>query len=232
MPTGSSTSARPPARAAGGCSTPGRSPGLEQVAESVTSAHLFGRAEKRPARPAHAARLAAPRRRHPAQPQDVSLDVPLGVMTPSPGCPGSGKSTLVAQVLAEVVRRHLGQAAERRRGRRRRGRTARRRRRPRGGLESFDRLVVVDQRPIGRTPRSNLATYTGLFDAVRKLYAATPRPRARLRRRPVLLQRRRRALRDLPGRGLRRRSSWSSCRAPTRRAPPATARATTPRRWR
>ena len=58
------------------------------------------------------------------------------------------------------------------------------------GLESFDRLVRVDQRPIGRTPRSNLATYTGLFDAVRKVYAATPEARERgLRRRPVLLQR-------------------------------------------
>ena len=62
--------------------------------------------------------------------------------------------------------------------------------RTRPGLESFDRLVRVDQRPIGRTPRSNLATYTGMFDAVRKLYAATDEAAgARLRRRAVLLQR-------------------------------------------
>jgi len=47
------------------------------------------------------------------------------------------------------------------------------------GLDAFDRLVIVDQRPIGRTPRSNLATYTGMFDAVRKLYAATPLARRR-----------------------------------------------------
>jgi excinuclease ABC subunit A len=47
------------------------------------------------------------------------------------------------------------------------------------GLEAFDRLVIVDQRPIGRTPRSNLATYTGMFDAVRKLYAGTPLARKR-----------------------------------------------------
>ena len=47
------------------------------------------------------------------------------------------------------------------------------------GLEAFDRLVRVDQRPIGRTPRSNLATYTGLFDAVRKVFAATPEAKAR-----------------------------------------------------
>ena len=79
-------------------------------------------------------------------------------------------------------------------------------RRGRQGLESFDRLVLVDQRPIGRTPRSNLATYTGLFDAVRKLYAATDEARARgygagrfsfnVAGGP---------LRDLPGRGVRRR---------------------------
>src|SRR5206468_12488381 len=47
------------------------------------------------------------------------------------------------------------------------------------GLDAVDRLVVVDQRPIGRTPRSNLATYTGLFDAVRRLFAATDEARAR-----------------------------------------------------
>jgi excinuclease ABC subunit A len=87
---------------------------------------------------------------------------------------GSGKSTLVSQVLAELVRRHLGQAPDDAED---------------GeldvdvddvtGLESFDRLVRVDQRPIGRTPRSNLATYTGLFDAVRRVYAATPAARER-----------------------------------------------------
>ena len=73
------------------------------------------------------------------------------------------------------------------------------------GLESFDRLVLVDQRPIGRTPRSNLATYTGMFDAVRKLYAATDEARARgYRPWTVLLQRARGAMRDLPGRRIRR----------------------------
>ena len=83
--------------------------------------------------------------------RDVSVDIPLCVLTAVTGVSGSGKSTLVSQVLAEDP-------------------TA---------LESFDRLVLVDQRPIGRTPRSNLATYTGMFDAVRKLYAATDEARAR-----------------------------------------------------
>jgi excinuclease ABC subunit A len=72
-------------------------------------------------------------------------------MTVVTGVSGSGKSTLVSHVLAEDA-------------------TA---------LESFDRLVLVDQRPIGRTPRSNLATYTGMFDTVRKLYAATEEAQAR-----------------------------------------------------
>ncbi len=142
--------------------------GLEEVQESATSAYLFGRAE--------------PLVHDPREPQgwlhlrgvsrhnldDVSVDFPLCVLTAVTGVSGSGKSTLVTQVLSEVVRRHLGQTPED----------------PEAaelevdvvdaaGLESFDRLVLVDQRPIGRTPRSNLATYTGMFDAVRKLYAAT-----------------------------------------------------------
>jgi excinuclease ABC subunit A len=125
--------------------------GLEDVAESATSAYLFGRAD----RLEHTVR----------QPQgwvelrgvsrhnlhDVSVDIPLCVLTAVTGVSGSGKSTLVSQVLAEEP----------------------------AALESFDRLVLVDQRPIGRTPRSNLATYTGMFDAVRKLYAATDEARAR-----------------------------------------------------
>ena len=149
-------------------------PGLEQVAESATGHYLFGRAEPldhRPRTPQGWLHLRGVTRHNL---DDVSVDVPLCVLTAVTGVSGSGKSTLVTQVLAEVVRGHLGQALEE----------------PddaelevdvqdASGLESFDRLVRVDQRPIGRTPRSNLATYTGLFDAVRKLYAATDEARAR-----------------------------------------------------
>ena len=125
--------------------------GLEDVAESVTSAYLFGRAE----RLEHDVR--APQgwlhltgvSRHNLR--DVSVDIPLSVLTAVTGVSGSGKSTLVSQVLAEDP----------------------------AVVESFDRLVLVDQRPIGRTPRSNLATYTGMFDTVRKLYAATDESLAR-----------------------------------------------------
>jgi excinuclease ABC subunit A len=82
---------------------------------------------------------------------------------------------LVTQVLAEVVRAHLGIAADDDADEAELEVEVE----DASGVESFDRLVRVDQRPIGRTPRSNLATYTGMFDAVRKLYAATDRARAR-----------------------------------------------------
>src|SRR6185312_16520527 len=98
------------------------------------------------------------------------------------GVSGSGKSSLVSQVLVELVAEALGhevpafteeiedleQTAPLTLG----GRIA-------SGVEQIKRMVVVDQRPIGRTPRSNLATYTGLFDHVRKLFAATKQARAR-----------------------------------------------------
>ncbi|GAA2744359.1 excinuclease ABC subunit UvrA [Terrabacter aerolatus] len=148
--------------------------GLEQVTESVTSAHLFGRADvmqphgRSPKGWLHLRGVS----RHNLD--GLSVDVPLCVLTAVTGVSGSGKSTLVTQVLAELVRRHLGQAPE----------DAEESELEidvddATGLESFDRLVRVDQRPIGRTPRSNLATYTGLFDAVRRLYAATPEARER-----------------------------------------------------
>ncbi|MFD5396030.1 excinuclease ABC subunit UvrA [Streptomyces sp. NPDC127097] len=105
---------------------------------------------------------------------------PLGVFTAVTGVSGSGKSTLVTRVLAEAVREHLGDgtpeagedAAEA-------GPMARAQLSGAEGLSAINRLVRVDQKPIGRTPRSNLATYTGLFDAVRKVFAATDAARAR-----------------------------------------------------
>ncbi len=149
-------------------------PGLEQVEDSATSRYLFGRAQRlehRPREPQGWLHLRGVSRHNL---HDVSVDVPLCVLTAVTGVSGSGKSTLVTQVLAQVVRSHLGLSIDE----------------PdeaelevdvqgASGLESFDRLVRVDQRPIGRTPRSNLATYTGLFDSVRKLYAATDEARAR-----------------------------------------------------
>jgi excinuclease ABC subunit A len=113
---------------------------------------------------------------------DVDVDIPLGAFVAVTGVSGSGKSTLVCKVLGDVLARHLGRAeATEAEGDEEMldidadasaGVTAE-------GAELIGRLVTVDQRPIGRTPRSNLATYTGLFDAVRKAFADTDEARRR-----------------------------------------------------
>jgi excinuclease ABC subunit A len=114
--------------------------------------------------------------------REVDAEFPLGVLTSVTGVSGSGKSTLVSQVLVELAAQHLGQKVSEddaeedpltadapvTLG----GSIA-------GGMERIRRLVQVDQKPIGRTPRSNMATYTGLFDHVRTLFAATKMARAR-----------------------------------------------------
>ncbi|OWK71973.1 excinuclease ABC subunit UvrA [Pedobacter sp. AJM] len=111
--------------------------------------------------------------------KDLDVAIPIGIMTSVTGISGSGKSSLISQVLVELVGAALGQkpeAAEAESG------TDLLEQQPEdmvkgaiaGGLKGIRRLVVVDQKPIGRTPRSNLATYTGLFDPVRKLFASTP----------------------------------------------------------
>ena len=116
---------------------------------------------------------------------DLDARFPLGVFTTVTGVSGSGKSSLVSQSLVELVAEHLGQDAEADEATDVEGVDLERQPatptvgRITGGMEEIKRLVRVDQRPIGRTPRSNLATYTGLFDYVRKLFAATKAARAR-----------------------------------------------------
>ncbi|NWD85040.1 ATP-binding cassette domain-containing protein, partial [Pseudomonas reactans] len=112
--------------------------------------------------------------------KDLNVDFPLGCFTAVTGISGSGKSSLVSQALLELVGAGLGRVVEndeepsleddapQTSG----GHIS-------AGLEHVRRLVQVDQKPIGRTPRSNLATYTGLFDNVRKLFAATPAAKKR-----------------------------------------------------
>ena len=113
---------------------------------------------------------------------ELDVDFPLGVFTTVTGVSGSGKSSLVSQVLVELIAKKLGhpllsiddegEELERTVVTTLGGRIA-------SGMEGVTRLVVVDQKAIGRTPRSNLATYTGLFDYVRKIFAATKSARAR-----------------------------------------------------
>ncbi|KIQ19686.1 excinuclease ABC subunit UvrA [Rhodococcus sp. MEB064] len=100
--------------------------------------------------------------------QDIDVSFPLGVLTSVTGVSGSGKSTLVNDILATVMANKLNGA------RQVPGRHTRV-----NGLDQLDKLVRVDQSPIGRTPRSNAATYTGVFDKIRTLFAATTEAKIR-----------------------------------------------------
>jgi excinuclease ABC subunit A len=158
----------------------GPAAGLRGLAASHTARHLFraAPAEVRPARePRGWLRLSAVTRNNL---RELDAAFPLGVLTSVTGVSGSGKSTLVSQALVGLVAEQLGggesptelEAEEESSGLSVLGRIE-------SGLDRVRRLVVVDQKPIGRTPRSNLATYTGLFDHVRRLFAATPLARSR-----------------------------------------------------
>jgi excinuclease ABC subunit A len=159
----------------------GPAPGLADVETSVTRRYLFNHGDKtarEPRQPRDWLRLRGVTRNNLDR---LDVDIPLGVFTSVSGVSGSGKSSLISQFLVDAVAEKLGlrrenpaddgdalDAAVETLG----GEIT-------GGLDSIKRLVVVDQKPIGRTPRSNLATYTGLFDHVRKLFAATKQAKAR-----------------------------------------------------
>jgi excinuclease ABC subunit A len=154
--------------------------GLRKVKASRTAHYLFAdtaAATRTPRTPAGWLQLRGVTRNNL---KGVDLRLPLGVFTAVTGVSGSGKSSLVSQALVELVGEHLGheppapeeeseepQVAMRTGGR------------LHAGMEAIKRLVRVDQKPIGRTPRSNLATYTGLFDPVRQLFADTKAARAK-----------------------------------------------------
>lgn len=156
--------------------------GLAKVGASRTRPFVFAEhqiAERTPRAPKGTLQLAGVTRNN-LQALDVTF--PLGVMTTVTGVSGSGKSSLVSQALVELVATALGKpydentddtdALEREDSVTTGGQIT-------AGLGGIVRLVRVDQKPIGRTPRSNLATYTGLFDHIRKLFAATKLARAR-----------------------------------------------------
>jgi excinuclease ABC subunit A len=167
----------------------GPPPGLAEVEASQTRRYLFDGAApagtpaspREPRQPAGWLRLAGITRNNL---DGLDAAFPLGVLTSVSGVSGSGKSSLVSQALVELCSAWLGQevapeeeeggagALDQAEAVATGGRIA-------SGMETIRRLVRVDQKPIGRTPRSNLATYTGLFDHVRKLFAASPDARRR-----------------------------------------------------
>ncbi len=144
---------------------------LESSAESVTGAFLSGRRE-----------IAVPMVRRPVDRKrkltvvgarennlrDITVDFPLGTLIAVTGVSGSGKSTLVNDILHAVLANRINGA-----------RLVPGRHTRVTGIDQVDKVVGVDQSPIGRTPRSNPATYTGVFDHVRKLFAATTEAKVR-----------------------------------------------------
>jgi len=161
----------------------GEPEGLRQIEDSRTALYLFDRVAAPASRQRSASSWLELKDIHRHNLKGVDAQVPLGVLTAVTGISGSGKSSLMAQALPELVLLHLGhEPAEDTADtppadgptviEATRGRLA-------GDVDALQRVVQVDQKPIGRTPRSNLATYTGLFDHVRKLFAATPTARRR-----------------------------------------------------
>ena len=139
--------------------------------ESITGAYLSGKesievpAMRRPADPRRQLTVIGAREHNL---RDIDVSFPLGVVTSVTGVSGSGKSTLLNDILAAVLANKLNGA------RQVPGRHTRV-----TGLNHVDKLVRVDQSPIGRTPRSNPATYTGVFDKIRTLFAATTEAKVR-----------------------------------------------------
>ncbi|RKH57545.1 excinuclease ABC subunit UvrA [Corallococcus llansteffanensis] len=136
---------------------------------SLTGAYLSGRKEieipesRRPVNPKHQIAITGATENNL---KNVDADIPLGIFTAVTGVSGAGKSTLINEILYPALARALYESRE-----------------PMGkhksikGLEHLDKVIDIDQRPIGRTPRSNPATYTKVFDAIREVFAMTPEAR-------------------------------------------------------
>ena len=165
----------------------GPPPGLAKVRKSRTADYLFRHVLPPPAPPRQPSAWLELQEVARNNLHGLQVRFPLGIFTAVTGVSGSGKSSLVSQVLVELVAERLGHSsaasddADNLDNGNDSGSVEPQ---PLGGtitagMQHIKRLVVVDQKQIGRTPRSNLATYTGLLDPVRKLFAATPQARAR-----------------------------------------------------
>ena len=142
---------------------------VEADPASLTGQYLAGKREIAGAGEApQAPRRAGGARRPPAQPEEIDVPIPLGVFCCVTGVSGSGKSTLINETLYPSVANRLHQAKLRPGAHDRIE-----------GLDEIDKIINIDQSPIGRTPRSNPATYTNVFDHIRQLYSQTREARAR-----------------------------------------------------
>jgi excinuclease ABC subunit A len=147
--------------------------GLEDILnaeESLTGAYLSGRrAIATPAQRREGNGLALKiRNAHRNNLRHIDVDIPLGKLVCVTGVSGSGKSTLINELLYPALQHHFGSKVPR----------------PKemeeiGGLSALDKAIVIDQSPIGRTPRSNPATYTGVFDVIRDVFSGTIEAKAR-----------------------------------------------------
>jgi excinuclease ABC subunit A len=162
----------------------GQPQGLADVEASQTRRYLFdsgARLERRQREPRDWLQLRGVTRNNL---NNLDVEIPLGVFTAVTGISGSGKSSLISQFLVEAAAEALGQRRDGEDASPQEADPLERTVETLGGeivsgMDQIERMVVVDQKPIGRTPRSNLATYTGLFDHVRKLFAATKQAKVR-----------------------------------------------------
>ncbi|MBN1589351.1 MAG: excinuclease ABC subunit UvrA, partial [Pirellulales bacterium] len=157
-------------RAGGGLVVAGTLGQVEQAGESLTGKYLSGELRiKTPGvrRKGNGKRLVVKGARH-NNLKEIDVEIPLGAFVCVTGVSGSGKSSLVADILVEALRRDLnggnGQPGAHERIE---------------GLEHLDKMIAIDQSPIGRTPRSNPGTYIKVFDEIRALYAQLPQSKAR-----------------------------------------------------
>lgn len=140
-----------------------------QVEESITGQYLSGKLQiPVPAERKTPAGFLTVKGARENNLKNIDVDIPLGIMTCVTGVSGSGKSSLVNEILYKHLAKSLNRA-----------RTIAGDHDDILGLEQLDKVISIDQSPIGRTPRSNPATYTGVFDMIRDLFAATPDAKAK-----------------------------------------------------